>query len=315
MILVELNAYLAFFVGLVMLSVCGDWLVTGAARLGKIFRLSAIFIGVCIIGFGTSLPEMLATVSAAIKGSSGLALGNVVGSNIANIGFILAVGLLLSGHTFDSGKAKADFVMMLVATVAFIAICLVSDITLPVALAFLLGLCVTLWLSMKMGQKHYEHETEEAAEMDMKLTPALLLVAMGLLGLFAGAEQLVNSAIVIAGAWGVPDKVIGLTMVALGTSLPELAATVSAARRSEGGMILGNVLGSNIFNLLGAAAAGGLFAPIMTTGMELDMLIMGAFSFALLPLFLLKKPPFKLLSFGLLAAYIGFVAFTALSAT
>ncbi len=144
--------------------------------------------------------------------------------------------------------------------------------------------------------------------------PALLLVAMGLLGLFAGAEQLVNSAIVIAGAWGVPEKVIGLTMVAIGTSLPELAATISAARRGEGGMILGNVLGSNIFNLLGAAAVGGLFAPIVTAGMELDMLVMGAFSLALLPLFLLKKPPFKLLSFGLLTAYLAYITFTAFSA-
>ncbi|MBI1364158.1 MAG: calcium/sodium antiporter [Proteobacteria bacterium] len=312
--LVELNAYLAFFVGLVMLSVCGDWLVTGAARLGKIFRLSAVFIGVCIIGFGTSLPEMLATVSAATKGASGLALGNVIGSNIANIGLIMAVGLLLTAGHIVLDKARGDYYLMVAATAAFVGAGMSGDLTWPVGVAFLAGLAASIWLSMRLGQKHYSHEINEAEDIDLNLTHALLLVAMGLLGLFAGAEQLVKSAIVIAQDWGVPDKVIGLTMVAIGTSLPELAATLSAARRGESDMIVGNILGSNIFNLLGAAAAGSLFAKLETADMHTDLMVMSAFTCAMAPLFILRNPPLRLAGVVFVAAYLGYVGYTALMA-
>jgi cation:H+ antiporter len=309
--MVEMNAYLAFFVGLVILSVCGDWLVSGSARLGRALRLSPVFIGVCIIGFGTSLPELLATVSAAVKGSSGLALGNVIGSNIANIGLIMALGLLLCAKPMNVRAARMDYLLMLGATALFSVVMLLTDLNRLVALVFLAGLGVSIALSLRQGKKHYDHED---AEDDSPLPLAVFLVVLGLCGLFAGAEQLVDSAIVIAAHWGVPDKVVGLTMVAVGTSLPELAAAIASARRNEGDMILGNILGSNIFNLLAAASAGGLFATLSATGMGLDIVVMVVFAALLGVLFTLPKVSNRVLGLGLAAGYAGYVAVTAMMA-
>jgi len=305
-------ALAAVAAGLWLLMRGGDWLVQGAITLAQRWGVGTLFIGIVIVGFGTSLPEMLATTSASLNGSPGLALGNIVGSNIANIGLILAVALLLMGH-HTCKDDRADWLLMLGASVIFALLVFgLGALSRPVGVGLLFMLGGYLFLSLKLAQGKKALLDDDVESMN-SLRSAIIAVLGGLVVLALGAELLVRGALVVATTLGVPEVVIGVALVAVGTSLPELAATIAAARQKQLGLVVGNVLGSNVFNVLGATGFSALVLPLPSADIRPDLLPM--LIFALLPALLCWQTPLKgrLLGGLMLVGYVGYIGWRVLS--
>lgn len=237
--------------GFVLLFLGGDWLVDGGVALARRFRISPLVIGMTIVAFGTSAPELLVSLISAIKGSSGIAVGNVVGSNIANIGLILGLTAIICPIETDNRKVVANGSIMILASLLMMFFALHAGISRIEGLILFLGVILFTVVSVRQGRMH-EQEFEPA---DQEAKPMRLLAAIGLIVLSGamlafGADILIDGATTMASALGVSDKIIGLTVVALGTSLPELAASVAAAFKKQMDISIGNIIGSNIFNIL-----------------------------------------------------------------
>ena len=289
-----ITEFLMAGLGLVILLLAGDTLVRGAVNLSLRLGIPALIVSLTIVAFGTSAPELLISVSAILEGVPGLALGNVVGSNTANILLVLGIPALLSGLDTSHCDSRRNFVIMIVATLAFIALAFAGPFTWWHGLILLAGLSLMLGEAAMAARSHKrdaaaamaeDPEEVEGADPDMPWWQILLFLGLGLLGLPLGADLLVESSVVIARAFGVSETAIGLTLVAVGTSLPELATTVMAALRRHAEVALGNVIGSNIFNLLGIIGVASLVGPIPVDPeiMSFDLWIMLAASLLLIP--------------------------------
>ncbi len=262
--------WLTLVVGLAILLLAGDLLVRGAVNLSLRAGVPALIVSLTIVAFGTSAPELLISVDAVLAGVPGLAIGNVVGSNTANILLVLGVPALISKlHTaaFDTRK---DYVTMIGVTLFFIALCFTAPLTWWHGLMLLALLVLILWDQARQALAHRRaNKAKEAEEDDVEgADPSMAgwkiasFLILGIIGLPLGASLFVDSAIDIAEQFGVSDSVIGLTLVAAGTSLPELATTVVAAIRRQADVALGNVIGSNIFNLLAIMGVTTLVGPV-----------------------------------------------------
>jgi cation:H+ antiporter len=263
-ILINISAILAGF-GLLIWS--ADHFVLGASATARNLGVSPLIIGLTIVGFGTSAPEMLVAVFAAGGGNPGLAVGNAIGSNIANIALVLGATAVIVPMTVHSGILKREYPLLLISTLLACAL-LVFDNHLGRLDGLLLGLAllaILFWLIKRsMGERdsdpiQLEYEKEIPAHMPMK--KALWLLIAGLLVLLLSSRLLVWGAVNLATMLGVSDLIIGLTIVAIGTSLPELAASIMSARKNEHEMAIGNVIGSNMFNTLGVLGITGLIHP------------------------------------------------------
>lgn len=244
-------AVIKLLAGFILLFFGGDWLVEGGVALARRFRISPLVIGMTIVAFGTSAPELLVSLISAIKGSAGIAIGNVVGSNIANIGLILGLTALIYPIETDNSKVIRHGSIMIVASLLLIVFALNSGITRIEGLILFACLILFTTISVRKGRT----QQQETDIDDLEGKPMTVLAAIGLIvlscGMLAfGADILVDGATTVASALGVSDKVIGLTIVALGTSLPELAASVAAAFKKQMDISIGNIIGSNIFNIL-----------------------------------------------------------------
>ncbi|HNQ29245.1 MAG TPA: calcium/sodium antiporter [Methanolinea sp.] len=270
-----------FSAGLVLLLKGADLTVEGAEGIASRLGISATFIGLTVVAFGTSLPELVVTSEAFRAGNFGIGTGNIIGSNISNIALILGLYAVLAPPAFRVHLSRQRFMLhtalMLSATVAFALLCWRSVLDLLsgiVMLALFAALVVILWRS--------GHVMERAAEKDSPYS--LLFTIGGLAAVIIGAHLLLTGAVEIAALFAIPPVVIGLSMVAVGTSLPELATTVVAAYRNRPGIAIGNIIGSNIFNLLFVMGINALFIPIPPP----EMVTIGPlllFSMAILPLF------------------------------
>jgi cation:H+ antiporter len=248
--------------GLAVLVFAGDALVKGAVNLSLRLGTPALVVGLTVVAFGTSAPELLVSVQAVLKGAPELALGNVVGSNIANI--LLVMGLpALFAAVMVGREVLRDYLIMLAASVLFIALAFGGTFG-PVQGLILLGAMALALTELWWRTRSRKIDTTDLEGAD----PALpgwriaVLLGLGLIGLPLGADLLVDGAVGVARDLGVSEAVIGLTIVAVGTSLPELATTLAAALKREGGVALGNVLGSNLFNLLSIIGIASLVGPI-----------------------------------------------------
>ncbi|GIX31595.1 MAG: sodium:calcium antiporter [Porticoccaceae bacterium] len=281
-------ALAAVAAGLALLLWSADRFVEGAANLARHLGLPALLIGVVIVGFGTSAPEMVVSAMAALDGNPGLALGNAYGSNITNIGLILGLTALLAPVSVHSGVVRKELPLLAAATA--LAAWQLGDGTVsrPEALLLLaafflvLGYSTTSALHATADPLAAEVEAELAAHA-MGRARATFWLVVGLAVLVMSSRLLVWGAVEIARGLGVSDLVIGLTVVALGTSLPELASALMAARKGEHDLVLGNVIGSNLFNTLAVVGIAGSIAP-MTVGSE--VLSRDLLATALLTLFL-----------------------------
>ncbi len=260
---------LSLLFGLAALYFGGELLVRGSVSLARRLGVSPLLIGITLVGFGTSTPELVTSLDAALRGSAGIAVGNVVGSNTANILLILGLAALLSPIVCDPRAFRRDAGMVLVAALAAVAASLWGSIGVATGAVFLALLLVYLVHTYRSERLNHSASAElHAAEATLAepgphATWLSLSFAVGGIALtIGGAHLLVNGAVDLAQTLGVSDTVIGLTIVAIGTSLPELVASVVAARRRQGDIALGNVLGSNIYNILGILGVTAIVRPL-----------------------------------------------------
>ncbi|WP_210766229.1 calcium/sodium antiporter [Salinicola sp. MIT1003] len=280
----------AIVAGLVVLVWSADRFVDGAAATARHLGLPPLLIGMVVIGFGTSAPELMVSALAAVQGNPGLALGNAYGSNITNIALIAGLVALISPLTVHSQVIRQELPVLGVMTLISLW-CLYDGVISridAVILLLLLGgfLGYSIWRSRRPGTKDaLQTDVEaDAAGQDMSLKRSVVWTLVGLVLLIVSSRFLVWGAVTIAEAFGVSDLVIGLTVVAIGTSLPELASSISAVRKNEHDLVIGNVVGSNLFNTLAVVGLAGVIQPI---GVDPEVLVrdwpvMAALTLALL---------------------------------
>ncbi|NVO26525.1 calcium/sodium antiporter [Donghicola sp. C2-DW-16] len=285
-------------VGLLILILAGDFLVKGAVNLSLRIGIPSMIVSLTVVAFGTSAPELLISIRAVLDNLPGIALGNVVGSNTANVLMVLGVpALMATMHTAECDSRKS-FLIMIAASLLFIGLAFTGVFTWWSGLILLAGLLFMLTDAINDARLHRREmkaaeaaeEEVEGADPDMPWWKIIFFLAVGLIGLPCGAQILVENAQVIAKAFGVSDTVIGLTLVALGTSLPELATTTMAALRRQADVALGNVIGSNIFNLLAIIGIASLVGPIPVDPefLRMDLWVMLACALLLFPFVFLK---------------------------
>ena len=304
--------FLLLAVGLVILLLAGDQLVKGAVNLSLRVGIPALIVSLTVVAFGTSAPELLISVAAIRDGVPGIALGNVVGSNTANILLVLGMPALLTGLATSGCDTRRSYVQMMAATALFVAVCFLGPITWWHGLVLLAGLALMLGLAFRAARAQRRHGEEEVEGADPTLPGwrIALALALGLVGLPLGADVLIDGATGIAKAFGLSDEVIGLTLVALGTSLPELATTVMAGYRRQADVAMGNVIGSNMFNLLAIIGIAALVGPIPVRPqfLSFDLWVMAGASLLLAP-FVLGRDLTRAWGAALVALYVAYIAF------
>lgn len=307
--------FLFIILGLVLLVFGGDWLLKAAVGMSLRLNISKIVIGMTVVSFATSAPELIVSVKSAMAGFPDIALGNVVGSNIANIGLILGIVMIISEMKIDKSFFKTDWPAMIIASLLLFGILLYDgEISrLEGIVLFTLLILFIIYLLKAQKNKPVEIELPEANQMKMYLI--FIFLILGGVALYGGSELLIKGAVNVAKTFGVSDRVIAVTVVAIGTSIPELAASLIAAIKKESSISIGNVLGSNIFNILSVLGLTAIIHPIKLVDNRLitfDIYWMLGFSLILLPLVLLPKKGFLDRKAGiiLLGSYILFVYLT-----
>ncbi|QYX58549.1 calcium/sodium antiporter [Roseovarius sp. SCSIO 43702] len=303
--------------GLVLLFVGGEGLVRGSVALAERLGISKLLIGLVIVGFGTSTPELLVSVNAAIDGAPEIALGNVVGSNIANVLLIIGVAAIIAPIVSWNRTAVREALVATLVSLATFALVQGEVITRIEGIAMLVVLAGYLfssyWLEKRDREaKTFQHEAEEFEDIPLPrpwLAPVLAIG--GIAALVFGADMLVEGAVNIARDFGVPDAVIGLSLVAIGTSLPELATAIVAAIRRHSDVVLGNVIGSNIFNILAILGVTVVIQPIEVSARfrEIDTPVMLGAALLLLALLFATKSIGRLWGALMLAAYAAYMVF------
>jgi len=298
--------------GLGLLVFAGDLLVRGAVNLALRLGIPALIVGLTVVAFGTSAPEMMVSVAAVLDHAPAIALGNVVGSNTANILLVLGLPAIISAIRTDEHDLRESYLIMLGAALLFIAIAFMGPIrwlqalVLLAALGLILARQISQALAHRAGREEESDEEEiEGADAQMGWGRIAAFLAAGLVGLPLGADLLVDGASQIARVFGISEAVIGLTLVAVGTSLPELATSVTAALKGRADVALGNVLGSNIFNLLAIVGVAGLFGPMpMPRGMlHFDLWVMLASTLLIAPFIFYRWSFRRLIGIGFVALY------------
>lgn len=304
--------YIAYIIlGFFLLVKGGDYLVDGAVAIAKRAKLSNMVIGLTVIGFGTSAPELLVSAQAALAGSSGIAIGNVVGSNIANIALILGITAIIFPIPATKSTLHRDTPFMLLACFMLTAAGWYGTINRLVGLCFFLLLVAFVSWQIILCRRNGVEE-EEDTEKPMALWKAFLIVVASIAALVAGANSLIKGASGIALALGTSERIVGLTVVAVGTSLPELFATVMAARKHQTDMALGNILGSITFNILCVIGISAMVCPIheANVGFLFDYGVMTVLSVALLLFLSTRRLLERWEGIVLLLIYVAYVART-----
>nr|WP_290641490.1 calcium/sodium antiporter [Labilibaculum sp.] len=307
--------YLYLFLGFVILLYSGDLLVKGGVALSSHFKISTLVVGVTVVSFGTSAPELFVSLDAALHGSPDIAIGNVIGSNIANIALVLGFTAILMPLPVRSNSIKFDWPFMMGASILFYLFILNQKLEYYEGIVFVILLIVFMVWTIWKSRKESRGLATEFKEAKHSIPVALLLIIAASLGLYFGANLLVDSAKNIALDFGVSERVVGLTLVAFGTSVPELATSAVAAYKKEMDISIGNIIGSNIFNILGVLGVTSIIKNIFISQpiISFDILIMLGISFLLFLLILpLRKGKlhrwkgFLLLSVYLIYIYIVF---------
>lgn len=279
-----LTQLVIFIFGLVILLVSANLFVSSAVKLAYLLKLSPLIIGVTVMGLGTSLPELAVAIFGSLRKSSGLVAGNIVGSNIANIGMILGVSFILGKIRIGTTKTPVLAVLHLFVTLIFLVLLAYGFLTFSVGLVFLAGMAVVLFWQINAGRKGAKvedrHLFEKYSKIDMKTGETVQLVILGLVGTFLGGKVLVDSSLNIAKLLGLAPSLIGLTAVAVGTSIPELITNIIGVSKGEEKLVLGNILGTNIINILLIGGVASLFSPLYFVNMVGFLALLG-FTFLL----------------------------------
>lgn len=261
--------YLLTLLGFIILITSGNFLVRGSVSLAKYFGLSTLVIGVTIVAFGTSAPELLVSLQAALANHPEMALGNIIGSNISNIALVLAITAIILPIAVNRNSVITDWPVMMFASLLLGAFALNLSLTFLEGLIFVFILILFVWYSVRKSRKNYVKEDVEKVNGKYSLSSAVIIIIISCVGLAFGARLLVNNATSIAQTFGVSERAIGISMLAIGTSLPELVTSVIAAIQKETDISVGNIIGSNIFNVL---AVLGITTIVKTIEVERVML-------------------------------------------
>jgi cation:H+ antiporter len=311
MSIIEIILYLLF--GLILLVLGGEGLVRGSSALASRFGVTPLLIGLTIVAFGTSSPELVVSLQAALKGNSDISLGNIIGSNIGNIGLILGISALIMPLKVQVQIIRKEIPFMILISVLIAALILTVDsFSFVHGLIFFLMLIAYIFFAIKNSKKEViaEEIIEEYTPQKLNAVLSIVYIIAGLAGLIFGSDLFVKGAVEVAKIFGISDLVIGLTIVAVGTSLPELVTSVIAAIKKETDIAIGNIVGSNIFNILGILGITGMVKEINLNSITYaDLGIFLLFAVIILPLsrtkFVLQRWEGALL----LAVYAGYVAY------
>ena len=312
-------------VGFVLLYFGAEWLVKGSSSLARSLGITPIVIGLTVVAFGTSAPELVVSLVSSIKGKSMIAVGNVVGSNICNIALVLGLSAVLNPIKSDPTVVRRDIPIMLAISLYLLLLSFNSTLGRIEGATLFIGIILYTFMNYYLAKK----ETAGAADIESELEDIgfvasrpkqLLMIAAGIVGVVGGAQAVVDSAVFIMTQLGVSEKFIGLTIVAFGTSLPELATSVVAAMRGEMDISIGNLVGSNVFNIMSVLGVAALVRPIpipggfIESGLWIDYLVMMFTSF--LPWLMMRKDFSVKRSDGiiLLLCYVGYLTYLIIKA-
>jgi cation:H+ antiporter len=284
--------FIYIVLGLILLVAGGNWLLKAAVGLSTRLKISKIIVGLTVVSFATSAPEMIVSIQAALSGFPDIAIGNIVGSNIGNIGLVLGIVLLINAVQVDSSFYVTDWpVKMFASTLLFVFLIIDGVLSRVEGIVFIVVLVLFLIFLIRKNKK----TTTTIEDLSTKLLPyskIVFFLALGGVALWAGSEVLVKGAVNLAQNLGVSKRVIAITVVSIGTSVPELASSIIASIKKENDISVGNIIGSNIFNILSVLGVTAIIKPIEHVDIRIihqDIYWMLGFSFILLPLVLLPK--------------------------
>lgn len=307
--------FIYIILGLSLLVLGGNWLLKSSVGLSLKFNISKIIVGLTVVSFATSAPEMIVSIKAALNGFPDIAVGNIVGSNIGNVGLVLGVVLLINAIQVETNFYKTDWPMKMIASVLlFFFLILDGKLSRTEGIIFVV-LLIAFVIHLIKQNKTVEIEINEEKETEMSYAKIFGLLVIGGFALWLGSELLVDGAVNLAEGLGVSKRVIAITVVSIGTSVPELASSIIAAIKKENDISIGNIIGSNIFNILSVLGFTAIIKPIENVDAKIltfDIYWLLAFAFILLPMVFLPKR--NSLSFKegvlLVASYIVFIYFT-----
>jgi cation:H+ antiporter len=302
-----------FLLGVIILYLGAEWLVRGSAIMAKLLGISPLIIGLTVIGFGTSAPELVVSMVAAIRKVDDIALGNIIGSNIANIGLVLGLSALISPLKINPDILKRELpIMILVSGVLYL-------MSLDLRISFIEGAVLFAGIILFNAVGYYsvksglESDKLAGAESGVAGTRKrqILLITVGLAGIIGGAQLMVRSAVFVAKEFGISELVIGLTLVALGTSLPELAVSTVAAFRKESEISIGDVVGSNIFNILMVIGIVAMICPLKVSSetLRLEFPVLLIFGIVLIPMMITGLTISRIEGAILTVGYLGFIGY------
>ena len=296
--------------GLAMLFFGAEWLVKGSVTIANKLRMSQLVIGLTIVAFGTSTPELAVSISSATKGISDVALGNVVGSNIANIGLILGLSAFIAPIAVSRKTLRKEVPLMIGISFLLLAVSIDGSISFYDGILFVGGILIFTIFSYKTTRKEVVETVISNEKNDSSFSKSIIFIVIGLILLTVGAFFTVDNAVIIAKEIGLSERIIGLTLVAVGTSLPELITSIVAAKRGHTDISVGNILGSNIFNILAILGISSSITAIsVNDSMWTDYVFMILFAVILLPIIKTGLKIGKIEGILLVAGYVGYTAF------
>jgi cation:H+ antiporter len=284
--------FLLIIGGLILLILGGNWLLKSAVALSLKLEIPKIIIGMTVVSFATSAPELIVSINAALNGSSDLALGNVIGSNIANLGLVLGITLLLGSMHITKSFYKVDWPIMMIASALLYLFLYTDKVIEQFEGIILFSLLIIFLIYLLKYQKTAVIDELPEDDVPLPIYKTVLFFVLGGLGLYGGSELLIKGATALALEYGVTERVIAVTIVSIGTSIPELTASIIAVIKKEKAISLGNLIGSNIFNVFAVLGITSIITPISVTDERLltnDIFWMLGISFIILPLVFLTK--------------------------
>lgn len=300
------NSLLFLLIGSCMLYYGAEWIVKGGSNIARKLNISSLVIGLTVVAFGTSLPELIVSIFSALEGSSAIAVGNVIGSNVANVGLVLGLSAFIFPISVEYDIIKRDLLIYLMSCAIFIFFAFDGRISQFEGMVFVISLFFYIYYCIKSPIVD-QNDTEE--EVEDKMSKLIIYILAGIAFLSFGAEIFVDGAIYLARYFGLSEVVIGMSVVAFGTSLPELATSVMAAFHKESSISVGNIIGSNIFNILSVLGITSIIYPLDSPRsiMDKEVVFMLAYAFSMFIVAKLPQPINRYTSIALLVGYIAFI--------
>ena len=311
-----------FFIiaGFVLLILGADWLVNGASSIAKRFHIPEIIIGLTIVSIGTSMPELFVSTTSALEGLSDMSIGNVIGSNLCNLLLILGLSTIIKPVKFQRETRIFEIPMCLIFTIIFIILCNTGGTinkveAILLLLLFLLFIAYTIFMAKKQSSQEKQDEVKTEKKL-LAILKDILLIVLGVIGLKIGGDLAVDNAVNIANYFGISEKIIGLTILAVGTSLPELVTSVTAAIKGNSDIAIGNIIGSNIFNMLLIIGVAAFINPInynFSYNMDLTILVIATLILALFPVIPPKNEMSRTNGIIYFLMYVGYIGYLLVS--